>query len=58
MGRRSSRFRAWAAGQRGQDAAEYALLIGLIAVAIIGAVTAAGDDLAAIFTWIAAQFPG
>jgi pilus assembly protein Flp/PilA len=40
--------------EKGQDAAEYALLIALIAIVIIGAVTVLGLNIQAIFTAIAA----
>ncbi len=40
-------------GEKGQDAAEYALLIALIAIVIIGAVTLLGSNIDAIFTQIA-----
>ena len=36
-------------GQKGQDAAEYALLIALIALAIILAVTFLGTTISAVF---------
>jgi pilus assembly protein Flp/PilA len=39
--------------EKGQDAAEYALLIALIAIVIIGAVTLLGVNINAIFTNIA-----
>jgi pilus assembly protein Flp/PilA len=39
--------------EKGQDAAEYALLIGLIALAIVIAVTLLGTNIAAAFTAIA-----
>jgi pilus assembly protein Flp/PilA len=41
----------------GQDAAEYALLIALIALAIIVAVTAFGTSLAGMYATIVAQLP-
>jgi Flp pilus assembly pilin Flp len=43
--------------ESGQDAAEYALLIALIALAIIIAVTAFGTSLAGLYATIVAQFP-
>jgi pilus assembly protein Flp/PilA len=43
--------------QKGQDAAEYALLIGLIALAIVIAVTLLGTNLATVFTQLAAGIP-
>ena len=39
----------------GQDLAEYALLVALIALVVIAAVTALGTQLVAVFTNIAAQ---
>jgi pilus assembly protein Flp/PilA len=41
----------------GASAVEYGLLVGLIAVAIIVAVTALGTKLAALFTTITAALP-
>jgi pilus assembly protein Flp/PilA len=40
--------------EKGQDAAEYALLIALIAVVIIGAVAALGGQITAAFTAVGA----
>ncbi|MEI6404787.1 MAG: Flp family type IVb pilin [Actinomycetes bacterium] len=40
------------ANQDGATAVEYALLVGLIAVAIIGAVTALGTQLSTLFTTV------
>jgi Flp pilus assembly pilin Flp len=42
--------------EKGQDAAEYALLIGLIALVIVLAVTALGLNLSAVFDAIQAGF--
>ncbi len=39
--------------EKGQDAAEYALMIALIAVVIIAAVTLLGTNISAIFAYIA-----
>ena len=39
--------------EKGQDAAEYALLIAFIALAIVVAVTLLGTQIAAVFTAIA-----
>ena len=44
-------------GEKGQDAAEYALLIALIAIVIIAAVTLLGLDISAVFDSIAAALP-
>jgi pilus assembly protein Flp/PilA len=41
--------------EEGQDLLEYALLVALIALIAIGAVTAAGNSVSAIFTAIAGQ---
>jgi len=43
--------------EEGASAVEYGLLVGLIAVAIIVAVTALGTKLAALFTTITAALP-
>jgi len=43
--------------EKGQDAAEYALLIALIAIVIIAAVTLVGVDLSVTYTWIVANLP-
>ena len=43
-------------GEKGQDAAEYALLIGLIAVVIITAVALLGTNLATLFSGIVTAF--
>lgn len=40
--------------EKGQDAAEYALLIALIAIVIIAAVTLLGTNISSIFAAIAA----
>ena len=45
------------ADESGQDLAEYALLIALIAVVVIGAVTAFGGGLLALFNNIVATLP-
>lgn|GEM_PF-1977956 len=42
----------------GQDLAEYALLIALIALVVIGAVTLFGNQVTALFEAIVADFPG
>lgn len=47
-----------ARGDEGQDLLEYALLIALIALVAIGAVTAAGLKVDAVFKDIAAKIPG
>ena len=48
-------FTAWLAGESGVTAIEYGLLSALIAVAIIGAVSATGTALGAMYTaWSAA----
>jgi pilus assembly protein Flp/PilA len=44
--------------EKGQDAAEYALLIGLIALAIVIAVTALGTQISAAFDAIALAISG
>jgi pilus assembly protein Flp/PilA len=45
--------RLWS-DQNGQDLAEYALLIALIALVVIGAVTLLGTNIQAVFNNIAA----
>ena len=42
----------------GQDLAEYALLIGLIALVVVGAVLALGGELTAVFDRICHRSPG
>jgi len=44
-------------GEKGQDAAEYALLIALIAIVIIAAVTLLGLDISSVFDAIAVALP-
>jgi len=46
-------LRAFVRNDEGQDLLEYALLISLIALVCVGAVTAAGSQVDAIFTKIA-----
>jgi pilus assembly protein Flp/PilA len=43
-------FRAWLKSEDGATAIEYALIAGLVSIVIIGAVEAAGSNLALIFT--------
>ena len=43
--------------EKGQDAAEYALLLALIALVIIVAVTATGLDISTLYAGFAAAFP-
>jgi pilus assembly protein Flp/PilA len=49
-----TRMRAFAINDEGQDLLEYALLVALIALVAVGAVTAAGTQVSAIFNQIAA----
>ena len=44
------KFQTFISQDRGATAVEYALLVGLIAVAIIGAVTLLGGQLNSLFT--------
>lgn len=44
-------------GDAGQDLAEYAILIGLIALVVVGAVTAFGGRLVAMYDYIVATLP-
>lgn len=41
----------------GQDLAEYAILVGLIALAVVGAVTLFGAQLVALYDSFVAQLP-
>jgi len=43
--------------EEGQDLIEYALLLGLIAIICIAAITAAGEDVSAIWTAIEVAIP-
>ena len=43
--------------EEGQDLLEYALLVALIALVAVGAVTAAGGSVQAVFNNIAAAIP-
>ena len=45
-------------GEKGQDLAEYALLIGLIALVVVAAVTILGTSLTNVFNTIAATVGG
>jgi Flp pilus assembly pilin Flp len=45
----------WLNSDEGQDLAEYALLLGLIAVVVMGAVMILGNSLLAFFTGLAAS---
>jgi pilus assembly protein Flp/PilA len=44
--------------ERGATAVEYGLMVALIAVAIIGAVTAFGDDLTGMFKGVSSEVSG
>jgi len=44
-------------GERGQDLAEYAMLLGLIALIVIVAVTLLGDNISAVFSRLALGLP-
>jgi pilus assembly protein Flp/PilA len=48
-------FQNWLAEQDGQDLAEYALLIGLIALVVLIAVTLLGTSLSTLFANIAGK---
>ena len=47
-----------AKGEKGQDLAEYALLIGLIALIVVGAVTLLGTGINNVFSNIATEVQG
>jgi pilus assembly protein Flp/PilA len=49
------RLRNWLDEQKGQDLAEYALLIGLIALVVIVAVTSVGDEVERVFDAIVTE---
>jgi len=50
----TTRLRALARGDEGQDLLEYALLVSLIALVAVRAITATGKNVNTIFTNIAA----
>lgn len=43
--------------ESGQDLAEYAMLLGLIALVVVGAVMALGGEIEKVFDEMKAQFP-
>ncbi|TWP52391.1 Flp family type IVb pilin [Lentzea tibetensis] len=43
---------------RGATAVEYGLMVGLIAIAVIGVVATFGEELAGLFTGVTDQLPG
>ena len=47
----------WLEADEGQDLAEYAILIGLIALAVVGAVTLFGGQLVATYNSFVANLP-
>ena len=49
------RFRRWVSREDGASAIEYALIAGLIAVSIIGALSLAGTNLGNLFDTIATE---
>jgi pilus assembly protein Flp/PilA len=49
------RLRNWLRREEGQDLAEYALLIGLIALVVMVAVTILGTNLSGLFSEIASE---
>ena len=49
------RVRNWLTREEGQDLAEYALLIGLIALVVLLAVTLLGNNLSTLFSTIASE---
>jgi pilus assembly protein Flp/PilA len=52
------KVRSWFQREEGQDLAEYALLIGLIALIVLGAVTLLGEELSEVFQGIATEVGG
>lgn len=46
-------MKTWSRREEGQDLLEYALLVALIAIVAVGAVTAAGGQVSAVFQNIA-----
>ena len=52
------KVRNWLQREEGQDLAEYALLIGLIALIVLAAVTLLGGNLSAVFNRIAVEVGG
>ena len=52
------RVRNWLTREEGQDLAEYALLIGLIALVVLIAVTLLGQNLSTLFSDIASEVGG
>ena len=52
------RMRSWFGREEGQDLAEYALLIGLIALVVILAVTFLGGQLSSLFSTIGSHVAG
>lgn len=52
------RVREWLRSEKGQDLAEYALLIGLIALIVLAAVTLLGNNLSGVFQRIAEEVGG
>ena len=51
------RIQNWLERDEGQDLAEYALLIGLIALAVVGSITALGGGIDATFRAIGDALP-
>jgi Flp pilus assembly pilin Flp len=52
-------LKTWlATHEKGQDLSEYALLIGLIALVVVGVVRVLGGDIQAVFTAISTSIAG
>jgi pilus assembly protein Flp/PilA len=49
------KVRNWLRREEGQDLAEYALLIGLIAIAVVAAVTLLGEQISTVLSAIGAE---
>jgi pilus assembly protein Flp/PilA len=52
-----TRLQAFFRNQSGQDLLEYALLVALIALVVVGALTTTGTNLSTAFTNISNAFP-
>lgn len=53
-----SYVKAWIEEQVGQDMAEYALLVALIALIVVAALGPAAEAISSVFGWIATNLGG